>query len=204
VAETAEKAGCLAGAGLVVILALALTAYGATQFQQDAPTLGVKTLSGREVARDPLQVPALRAAHMHAPSRGATRKVLLSQRVCRTASMQLLCRTCTVGLWCGLCPGLLSRGCSFRLRARCGGCWSERSRQCCADHWGAHSMKACWLAEVGRCVSAGSPRLAALLASLERHHAETARCARSPRAASSSLRPGGPSAAWPASPGATF
>ncbi|KAK9832476.1 hypothetical protein WJX81_000045 [Elliptochloris bilobata] len=55
VAETAEKAGCLSAAGLVVILALALTGYGATQFQQDAPTLGVKTLSGREVARDPLQ-----------------------------------------------------------------------------------------------------------------------------------------------------
>ncbi len=34
VAETAEKAGCLSGAGLVVILALALTGYGATKFDQ--------------------------------------------------------------------------------------------------------------------------------------------------------------------------
>ena len=34
VAETAEKAGCLSAAGLVVILALALTAYGTTSFQQ--------------------------------------------------------------------------------------------------------------------------------------------------------------------------
>ncbi len=114
-AETAEKAGCLAGAGLVVILALALTAYGATQFQQDAPTLGVKTLSGREVARDPLQVPAPRPARLRAPPHGAARRVLLSEGVCWAARVtqvaQLLCCTCAVGLWCASCLGPLSRSC---------------------------------------------------------------------------------------------
>ena len=33
-----------------------LAIYGAATFQQDQPKLGVKTLSGREIERDPLQV----------------------------------------------------------------------------------------------------------------------------------------------------
>lgn len=53
VPETAEIAGCLSAAGLVLILALCLSVYGSAQFQS-TPTLGVKTLSGRSVARDPL------------------------------------------------------------------------------------------------------------------------------------------------------
>lgn len=51
---TAEIAGCLSAAGLVGILALCLTLYGAAQFQSK-PTLGVKTLSGRSIQRDSLQ-----------------------------------------------------------------------------------------------------------------------------------------------------
>lgn len=50
---TAEVAGCLAAAGLVLILATCLSIYGSAQFQS-APPLGVKTLSGRSIARDPL------------------------------------------------------------------------------------------------------------------------------------------------------
>jgi photosystem I subunit 11 len=50
----AEIAGCLSAAGLVLILALALSVYGSAQFQE-SPKLGVKTLSGRSVQRDPLQ-----------------------------------------------------------------------------------------------------------------------------------------------------
>ena len=50
----AEIAGCMAGAGVVLVLALALSVYGSAQFQSPLP-LGVKTLSGRSVARDPLQ-----------------------------------------------------------------------------------------------------------------------------------------------------
>ncbi|GFR46459.1 hypothetical protein Agub_g8033, partial [Astrephomene gubernaculifera] len=53
VPETAEIAGCLSAAGLVLILALALSIYGSAQFQS-APKLGVKTLSGRSVERDRL------------------------------------------------------------------------------------------------------------------------------------------------------
>jgi len=49
-----EIAGCMSGAGLVLILALCLSIYGSAQFQS-APPLGVKTLSGRTVERDPLQ-----------------------------------------------------------------------------------------------------------------------------------------------------
>jgi len=49
----AEIAGCLSGAGLVIILAIAMSIYGAAMFQS-APTLGVKTLSGRSITRDPL------------------------------------------------------------------------------------------------------------------------------------------------------
>lgn len=52
----AERAGCLSAAGLVVILTVALTIYGAAAFQGDAGAIGVKTLSGRELQRDPLQV----------------------------------------------------------------------------------------------------------------------------------------------------
>jgi photosystem I subunit 11 len=51
----AEIAGSLSGAGLVLILALALTIYGAASFQQDKSQVGLKTLSGREVPRDKLQ-----------------------------------------------------------------------------------------------------------------------------------------------------
>ncbi|KAJ9533186.1 hypothetical protein QJQ45_018280, partial [Haematococcus lacustris] len=51
---TAEIVGCLSGAGLVLILTLCLSLYGASMFQS-SPPLGVKTLSGRSVPRDPLQ-----------------------------------------------------------------------------------------------------------------------------------------------------
>lgn len=50
----AEIAGSMSGAGLVLILALCLSIYGSAQFQS-TPKIGVKTLSGRSVARDPLQ-----------------------------------------------------------------------------------------------------------------------------------------------------
>lgn len=52
---TPEVAGCLAGAGLVLILSVCLTIYGEATFDDDEPQIGVKTLSGREIARDPLQ-----------------------------------------------------------------------------------------------------------------------------------------------------
>ena len=52
----AERAGCLSAAGLVVILTVALTIYGAAAFQVDQVPMGVKTLSGRELQKDPLQV----------------------------------------------------------------------------------------------------------------------------------------------------
>ena len=54
--EYAELAGCLSGAGVVLILSLCLTVYGMASFQLD--TDGVtetKTLSGRAIAKDPLQ-----------------------------------------------------------------------------------------------------------------------------------------------------
>ncbi|CAK0784713.1 hypothetical protein CVIRNUC_007917 [Coccomyxa viridis] len=54
----AERAGCLSAAGLVVILTVALTIYGAAAFQAGETSLGVKTLSGRELQRDPLQTAA--------------------------------------------------------------------------------------------------------------------------------------------------
>jgi photosystem I subunit 11 len=50
----AEVAGCLSGAGLVLILALCLSIYGSAQFQT-TPAIGVKTLTGRSIIRDPLQ-----------------------------------------------------------------------------------------------------------------------------------------------------
>lgn len=52
--DVAEVVGSLSGAGLVVILTACLTIYGAVSFQQPE-VVGVKTLTGRSVARDPLQ-----------------------------------------------------------------------------------------------------------------------------------------------------
>eukprot|EP01025_Chloroclados_australasicus_P028051 TRINITY_DN27807_c0_g1_i1.p1 TRINITY_DN27807_c0_g1~~TRINITY_DN27807_c0_g1_i1.p1 ORF type:complete len:223 (+),score=13.74 TRINITY_DN27807_c0_g1_i1:89-670(+) len=51
----AEIVGCVAGAGLVLILTACLAMYGTAKFQAEGSKLGVKTLSGREVAKDPLQ-----------------------------------------------------------------------------------------------------------------------------------------------------
>ena len=51
----AEKAGCASAAGVVAILTVCLAIYGAATFQQESSQLGVKTLSGREILRDPLQ-----------------------------------------------------------------------------------------------------------------------------------------------------
>ena len=51
----ADLAGSLAGAGLVVILTVCLTIYGAATFQTDGMEVGVKTLSGRSIEKDPLQ-----------------------------------------------------------------------------------------------------------------------------------------------------
>ena len=51
----AEKAGCASAAGLVLILTATLAMYGAATFQNEGPSIGVKTLSGRSVAADPLQ-----------------------------------------------------------------------------------------------------------------------------------------------------
>ncbi len=50
----AEIAGSMSAAGLVLILALCLSIYGGAMFQGKGPAVGVKTLSGRSVARDPL------------------------------------------------------------------------------------------------------------------------------------------------------
>jgi len=52
--EAAEVAGCLSGAGLVLILTACLSIYGAVSFQRDE-VVGVKTLTGRSITRDPLQ-----------------------------------------------------------------------------------------------------------------------------------------------------
>lgn len=52
--DAAEVAGCLSGAGLVLILTACLSIYGATAFQRDE-VIGVKTLSGRDITRDPVQ-----------------------------------------------------------------------------------------------------------------------------------------------------
>merc|ERR1719293_626127 len=54
---TAEIAGCISAAGLVVILAVALSIYGAASFQRKE-VIGIKTLSGREIERDELQTSA--------------------------------------------------------------------------------------------------------------------------------------------------
>ena len=53
--NAAEIAGCMSAAGLVLILTLCLSMYGQVTFQNDVPQVGVKTLSGRNVARDALQ-----------------------------------------------------------------------------------------------------------------------------------------------------
>jgi photosystem I subunit 11 len=52
--DAAEIAGSLSGAGLVLILTACLSIYGAVSFQQP-PVVGVKTLTGRSIAQDPLQ-----------------------------------------------------------------------------------------------------------------------------------------------------
>lgn len=52
--EKAEIAGTLSGLGVVGILAACLAIYGAVSFQQEE-VVGVKTLTGREINRDPLQ-----------------------------------------------------------------------------------------------------------------------------------------------------
>merc|ERR1719389_450311 len=54
---TAEIAGCISAAGLVVILAVALSIYGAASFQRKE-VIGIKTLTGREIERDELQTSA--------------------------------------------------------------------------------------------------------------------------------------------------
>lgn len=51
---TAEIAGCMSAAGLVLILAVCLSIYGGAAFQS-TPEVGVKTLSGRSIQRDALQ-----------------------------------------------------------------------------------------------------------------------------------------------------
>ena len=54
--DAADIAGCLSGAGAVLLCALALTMYGAATFQSEDPdALGVKTLTGRSIEKDPLQ-----------------------------------------------------------------------------------------------------------------------------------------------------
>lgn len=50
-----EIAGCASAGGLVLILALCLSIYGGATFQGDNKGPGVKTLTGRSVAADPLQ-----------------------------------------------------------------------------------------------------------------------------------------------------
>merc|ERR1719378_944174 len=51
---TAEIAGCMSAAGLVVILTSCLSIYGAASFQRKE-SVGVKTLSGRQITPDELQ-----------------------------------------------------------------------------------------------------------------------------------------------------
>jgi photosystem I subunit 11 len=52
----ADALGCTAAAGLVVILTACLTIYGLATYQSDRlePKVGVKTLSGRSIEKDPL------------------------------------------------------------------------------------------------------------------------------------------------------
>lgn len=51
----AEISGCLSTAGLVLILTVCLAIYGSATFQSSAPTVGIKTLTGRVIQPDPLQ-----------------------------------------------------------------------------------------------------------------------------------------------------
>ena len=44
----------MSAAGVVLILALCLSIYGSAMFET-SPAIGVKTLTGRSIARDPLQ-----------------------------------------------------------------------------------------------------------------------------------------------------
>lgn len=55
VAGVAEVSGSLSAAGLVVILSLCLSIYGAVSFENESPAVGIKTLSGRSISPDPLQ-----------------------------------------------------------------------------------------------------------------------------------------------------
>eukprot|EP01023_Acetabularia_acetabulum_P042177 TRINITY_DN414_c0_g1_i3.p3 TRINITY_DN414_c0_g1~~TRINITY_DN414_c0_g1_i3.p3 ORF type:complete len:198 (-),score=32.32 TRINITY_DN414_c0_g1_i3:218-811(-) len=55
VSDQADVVGCLSGAGLILILAACLAMYGTAKFQAEGSQIGVKTLTGREVPRDPLQ-----------------------------------------------------------------------------------------------------------------------------------------------------
>ena len=55
--STAERLGC--DTGVVAILAVTLTIYGAATFGQEAPGIGTKTLSGRDLPQDKLQVTPL-------------------------------------------------------------------------------------------------------------------------------------------------
>eukprot|EP00177_Eucheuma_denticulatum_P001190 GFKZ01002150.1.p1 GENE.GFKZ01002150.1~~GFKZ01002150.1.p1 ORF type:complete len:188 (+),score=9.88 GFKZ01002150.1:46-609(+) len=48
-----EVSGCLSGAGLVIILTVCLSMYGAVSFEEERP--GRKTLSGRALPADKLQ-----------------------------------------------------------------------------------------------------------------------------------------------------
>merc|ERR1712084_103567 len=54
---TAEIAGCMSAAGLLIILTSCLSIYGAVSFTRK-DTIGIKSLSGREIARDELQTSA--------------------------------------------------------------------------------------------------------------------------------------------------
>merc|ERR1719321_381051 len=54
---TAEIAGCMSAAALVIILAVCSSIYGAVSFQRKE-IIGVKTLSGRDIVRDELQTEA--------------------------------------------------------------------------------------------------------------------------------------------------
>lgn len=53
--ESADLIGCLSAGGLVLILTLCLTIYGAATFQTDSSAVGSKTLTGRDLAADQLQ-----------------------------------------------------------------------------------------------------------------------------------------------------
>ena len=54
--EQGDALGCVAAAGLVVILTACLSIYGLATYQSDRlePKVGVKTLSGRSIEKDPL------------------------------------------------------------------------------------------------------------------------------------------------------